>query len=41
MTFWRILLKTQAPTDAPLTCDECIATLDWTTWQTRQPEAPT
>ncbi len=29
MTFWRILLKTQAPTDAPLTCDECIAILDY------------
>lgn len=29
MTFWRILLKTQAPTDTPLTCDECIAILDY------------
>ena len=29
MTFWRILLKTQTPTDTPLTCDECIAILDY------------
>ena len=29
MTFWQILLKTQTSTDAPLTCDECIAILDY------------
>jgi hypothetical protein len=29
MTLWRILLKTQAQPDARLTCDECIAILDY------------
>jgi hypothetical protein len=29
MTLWRILLKTQAQPDAPLTCEDCIAILDY------------
>jgi hypothetical protein len=29
MTRWRILLKTHAQPDAPLTCKECIAILDY------------
>lgn len=36
MTFWQILLKTQVPTDAPLTCDECIAILDYLADQAAQ-----
>jgi uncharacterized protein with PIN domain len=29
MTLWRILLKTQAQHDAPLTCEDCIAILNY------------
>jgi hypothetical protein len=29
MPLWRILLKAQAQPEAPLTCDECIAVLDY------------
>jgi hypothetical protein len=29
MTLWRILLKTQAQPDVPLTCEDCIAILDY------------
>ena len=29
MSLWRILLKAQAPPAASLTCDECIAVLDY------------
>ena len=36
MTLWRILLKTRAPTDAPLTCQECIAILDYLADQAAQ-----
>jgi hypothetical protein len=29
MFLWRILLKSQARPDIPLTCDECFAILDY------------
>jgi hypothetical protein len=29
MPLWRILLKTQTQPEASLTCDECIAVLDY------------
>jgi len=29
MSLWRILLKSQARPDIPLTCDECFAILDY------------
>ncbi len=29
MSLWRILLKSQAQPDTPLTCDECFAILDY------------
>jgi hypothetical protein len=29
MTLWRVLLKTQTQPDTPLTCEDCIAILDY------------